>query len=170
MDKAQGLILPTVLIFLLIFSLLGISALTLSQLQLRMSQHALLAQKQLQTAETGLRLGEQNLTDGRCLIPLQNYPWQTTTDCVFTVQQLTGHYVIEQLPSPPDVYVVAMSRRHEHSEASVVKTALYYRITAWLTQEKKPIIILQSTFIKVGQPCNKGGKQVKVGRLAWREI
>lgn len=164
MTKEQGLILPTVLIFLMIFTLLGVSALTLSQLEMRMNHNNVSSFQELQSAEKGLSGAEQNLGNDRlisCLIPFQLKPWQSDQTCQIQTSKLIGHYVVEQLPST-DKFCI--------SKDNLILQALYFRITAWTGKSKHPLI-LQSIFIKPGaQLVNKECKPVSLGRSSWREL
>lgn len=153
--QQQGFILPMVLIFLMIFTLLGVSALTLSQLQMRMSHNSQSAAIDLQSAESGLREAEQQLekTDPiNCLIPLQFKPWQASQTCSFS----GGQYVIEHLSQNPANCIITENKQF---------LADYYRITAW-NQSR----IVQSTFIKKGVDSPIKCRSVSEGRASWREI
>lgn len=58
----QGFILVTVLFFLFILSLMTLSLLSSSYLELRMSQNMIITAQQFQAAEAGLKLTEHRLT------------------------------------------------------------------------------------------------------------
>lgn len=161
----QGFILPTVMIFLLIFTLLGLSALSLSQLEMHMSRNTQTAQMELESAETGLRTAEITLIRNQsisCLISMQFNPWKSDQTCQFSSNCQTGQYVIE--PFPKYEYFCVKQGESQH-------TALFYRITAWFAfkQTKHPTIV-QSIFVKPGELYKGKCHEIMVGRTSWQEI
>ncbi len=145
-------------------STLGISAITLAQLEMRMSRNTINNSREFEVTEAGLRVGERILLTSlqeKCLIPLQAKPWQSKTSCIMTTDKNEVHYVIEALPQPFHVYVLSQNNRWQ---------ALYYRITAWVSSNDNLPTILQSTYGIAGLPCPECDIRIHAGRMSWREF
>lgn len=162
--RTQGIILPAALIFLMVFAMLGISALTLAQLEMRMGSNAGHRSCALQDAEAGLRTAERILQTPllqKCLISLQPKPWQSKTSCTMSIEHNSVHYVIEALPNLDRQYVLHENCRYK---------AMYYRLTAWVSLTEELPTILQSTYAVAGLPCPDCNIVIQPGRMSWREI
>jgi type IV pilus assembly protein PilX len=139
-QSQQGLILITVLIFLLVLALLSLAALDNSQLQVRMSYNLKDYTQSLQAAEAGLLAAEKQLsaaTKPSCLI-----------NCPIKFANTSIKYSIEPLASKScrDIY----------------------RITAWVS-ESYPITVQSIYAVAIKDPaCEK--TPLAVGRLVWREL
>lgn len=142
----QGIILMTVLVFLLVLALLSISALTTSQLQIHMSHNLGDEIQEYQAAEAGLIAGKKQLLRSEkpvclseALIKEQNKnPWlQQHNICTMNVAHFTVNYFIEQ-------------RRSE-----ICRT--FYRVTAWATiNDNYPTLVQDIIAIPTTDPsCEK---------------
>lgn len=173
--EQHGIILATVLIFLLMLTVLGLSAMSGSVLQIHMSRslHENLAE--FEAAEMTLVIGEKHLNNAaplECISsePLpkaqQENPWLTKKTCIVSgANHMKGHYFIERLK---DIGCVQGSKQNN--------TGIYYRITAWATVSDDGVpTILQSTYIQASQEiCDEHNPAtahpIQAGRLAWREL
>lgn len=159
-QKQQGIILITVLIFLLVLALLSLTALSTSQLQIHMSHNLGDTIQELQAAEAGLHAGEQQLllnkkpmcfTEKPFVTKSGEYPWlDQTNTCKISFAQIPVKYLIEQLPN------------------ETCRT--FYRVTAWATTNNNHPTIVQSIYAR---PTAKPGCEknpVMAGRLLWEEL
>lgn len=160
----QGIILPTVLIFLMMMSMLAMTALVVTQLEIRMSRNTINTVREFEAAETGLLAAEKTLQStsfNKCLISLQAKPWQSKTSCTVLVDKNLVHYVIEPFPQFSQRYVWLQNNR---------LAAVYYRITAWVSNHDNLPTILQSTYAMPGQSCADCDIRIQIGRMSWREL
>lgn len=164
--KQQGVVLITTLVFLLALMLLGLGALELSQLQIRMSHNVGDGNQVFQAAEAGLRTGEQQLSQAKslaCYSVLSSDPNTKPNldkpSCVFKFAHLDVHYLIEQLP---DTVCIALSDQQKVKGNS-------YRITAWAALKNNAPTILQSSdaFATTNKHCEKNS--IPAGRSSWEE-
>jgi Tfp pilus assembly protein PilX len=157
MKKQQGVVLVTVLIFLLALMLLSVGALATSQLQIRMSNNLHDHLQTFQAAEAGLRAGEKQVLQPEkpaCFsaTPLSptkqdKYPWLKQKSCDFEFAKIPTHYFIEQLSG-----------------------ISCYRVTAWAGLKNNSLVILQSIYAVPGdKPCDE--KEItQEERSSWREL
>ncbi len=154
----QGIILVTVLIFLLIIALLSLSALNVSQLQVRMSYNVKDRTQTLQAVEAGLKTAEKQLLDAtkpNCFsahkLPIKKNPkpWlQLKNTCEAKLDNISVKYFIEQLASQP--------------------CRVFYQITAW-TNDNYPTIVQTIYVLAASDPsCEKNYSAL--GQLLWREL
>lgn len=175
MNSQRGMILATTLIFLLVLLLLALTALTTSQLQLRMIHNWITDQQQFAAAEAGLRIGEEKLQNpgqGGCFIAIpliKSYamkPWLDQPSCQYTYSGIKGHYMIEELPG--QVCVLADNVQSLQGN--------YYRVTAWVTTPEGYVAtVLQSTAVAASVArCNNTVDHntllLPAGRRAWLEF
>lgn len=148
MQKQQtGMILAIVLIFLLILSLLAVSALSTSHLQMRMSQNFGDDVRLLQAAEVGLRAAEKKLIVGSYKLDFDG---------------ITVNYAIEPLTT--DASCVFDDNHSKHS-------GVYYRITSQAGWNAKDLMTLEITYAQAtAQKCANDKTAVQLGRLSWRQI
>jgi Tfp pilus assembly protein PilX len=162
--KQEGFILVTVLLFLLVLALLSVSALSNSQLQLRMSNNFSAELQELQTTETGLHAGERQLLQlTHDALPKENYlqPWTAKQYFTIRYNQTDVHYIIEPLTG---IACLAMPNNQTQQGA-------YYRITAWTIKDEQQPFILQSTYARpIDGNCTTGERLLQPGRLSWREL
>ncbi len=164
--KQQGFILVTVLLFLFILSLLGISALTNSQLQLRMSNNFVAQLQQKQAVEAGLHTGEmqlQRLADDA--LPKEYYaqPWQAKQYFTIRYNQMEVHYIIEPLRLSSLACLQGQTKQ--------LQQGAYYRVTAWTVDLAQQPLIMQTTYLRpLQEPCVTTEKLLQPGRLSWREF
>lgn len=144
-----GLVLVSVLLFLLMFSVLAITALNMATLQFRMTQNLIAGDRLFYAAETGLRQASRQLMSGHpsvCLLttqPLANYYaqqnaawWLAAQTCHVSSGDIKASYVIEELTH------VACNK----IESAIKAGVNYYRITAWaISAASQTPTILQST-------------------------
>lgn len=144
--QQTGMILVIVLIFLFLLSLLAVSALNTSHLQLRMSQNFSDDGRLFEAAEIGLRTAEKKLMVGS---------HQMNIDGIAVM------YSIETLPKAS---CVIATNHHKYA-------GIYYRITSEATWNKTESITLQTTYaLPISQKCNDATVAVQSGRMSWREL
>lgn len=176
MQKNHGFIFLSVLIFLQIFSLLGLyERLNLSD-QLKKMRHQQQRQTNLQFAQYIMRrkINELSLTKFPCYITtipakeLATKPlfWWKQTACTGNLQKKRYYYVLEELGNDPCASI---------DNAKLNLIAHYIRMTLYLLTdqiESAPMII-QSTIALSDQSnaiCQGAFHRVKTGRQMWREI
>jgi Tfp pilus assembly protein PilX len=159
MKQAQkGMVLITVLIFLLVLSLLSLSALNTSQLQVHMSYNLKDSAQTLQAAETGLVAAEKQLISTKkpgCFSAQElstdknKKPWlQQANTCQTKLAGIPVKYFIEQLVNQP--------------------CRTLYQITAW-TNDNYSTIVQNIYAVAINtSSCEKS--PVAVGQLMWREL
>ena len=144
LQQQSGMILVTVLIFLLVLSMLAVSVFDASYLQIRMSQNFADELRLLQAAEMGLRTAEKQLQAG-----------QLTRD------EITIIYSVEPLSAASCVW----------DESHHKKNAIFYRITSQAGWNEKEMVTLQSTYAQASsQTCMGQQPAIQPGRMSWREI
>lgn len=158
--KNSGFILLTVLIFLMIFSVLTLSALALSQLQIKISNNIGKAQRDFQQLDSGLRLLETKFLNSSvvdCLVDQQDKPWLTAQPCKLQINDQPISYVLEALPNRENTCILEENRKF---------TALNYRITVWNDLG----LILQSRIITAGEPHNTECTVIDKKRYLWLQV
>jgi type IV pilus assembly protein PilX len=144
LQQQNGMVLVTVLIFLLILSMLAMSVFDASYLQIRMSQNFGDDIRLLQAAEIGLRTAEKQLQAG-----------QLVHDDVTVI------YSVEHLNATNCVW----------NEKHYKKSGIYYRITSQASWNEKEVALLQSTYAQAtAQTCVNQQPAVQAGRMSWREL
>ncbi|MDQ8039732.1 MAG: hypothetical protein REH83_04930 [Rickettsiella sp.] len=148
MNNQNGLILITVLFFLLMIGLMILSLLNTAHLELRMSQNYSMASQQFQAAEAGLKLAEDRLASLFNEVSLHDDFNYAGYRVVYDIQRLNLLFCVDQ------------------------QLAYYYRITAQAMQTQGRAITLQTTFMKkITETCTGNEKKlIKEGRSAWREL
>ena len=148
----QGIVLIVTLIYLLVLSSLAVSALTISHLQLRMSQNYEVKIQAFEAAEAGLHAGEQVLKPSFHAAYLQK---ETGS---FHYENFLVSYYIEKLPG--QVCLLPMN-----------KTGDFYQITAFSKRFNELQITLQSTYAAPTQnDCSDHEKNIYFGRLSWNQL
>lgn len=147
--RQQGFILVTVLFFLFIMSLMALSILSSSYLELRASQNMVLAAQQFQAAEAGLKLTEHRLANLSTLISELhehfNYAgFQISSELI---RHITPYCINQSLASIYDVIVRAK-------------------------QVSGGVLILKTTYVKKEKTVCPNGLSTlkKTGRSSWREL
>lgn len=137
----QGVILVIVLIFLLVLSMLAITALGISHLQLQMGQNYAMTIKAFEAAEAGLQMGEKNLKSSR-----------------FDFEQYSVIYEVEQMPGNS-----CLLPQHQ--------LGIFYRITAEAKRLDEQPVMLQSTYAQpTTKPCSGHERVLNFGRMSWRQL
>ncbi len=149
MSQQQGFILVTVLFFLFVMSLMTLSLLNNSCLELRMSQNRVIADQQFQAAEAGLKLAEYRLT-------LLSTP----------ISLLHEHY------NYAGFQISSESRRHRTRYCLNQRSAYVYNIIVKAKKMSKGALTLKTTYvIKEKTACQQGLLTFKkTGRSSWREL
>lgn len=140
----RGVVLVTVLILLIILSLLSVSALAVSNLELRMSRNLEEVSQMFEAAEAGLKEGEVRLVDDQIF-------YHMNTRVNYSVKQAEGVFCVVSEQGKFQGFV--------------------YRVTAQASHGGSYLLGLQSTYAKsVGLPCQEGDKLVHAGRMSWRQL
>lgn len=147
--KQQGFILVTVLFFLFVMSLMTLSILNNSYLELRMSQNRVIAMQQFHAAEAGLKLAEYRLTSLSTSISL-----------------LHQHYKYAGFQ------INSESRRHQTHYCINQNLAYVYNVIVQAKKKGEGSLTLKTTYaIKEKSPCPRGLLTLKkIGRSSWREL
>lgn len=169
MHCQRGIILVITLLLLFTLALLGLSAMTTSQLQLHMSHNLTGILREFEITESALDAIEKNFSPANtCKYPpfvkeQGKNPWLAPQHVSCTVIQ-TGikmHYVVEEFPN----------------EICVVKNlqklpGTYYRITIWPEVKIGEPTVLQSTLITINPSahCIEKMPLSHAGRTSWREL
>lgn len=172
----QGIILISVLLFLLMLSLLSISALNSSLVQLKMAQNLNHGDRLFYTAETALQQATQLLIIKQpmhCLLatnlasfyPQQSITWwlSNITCRINLANRITAHYVIEKLTTDP------CSQINQTAQPGVD----FYRVTAWTNglSSNTPTILQSTVAVQSAthnaEACTKLRK-LDLGRQSWR--
>lgn len=144
-----GIILVTVLLFLLIMSVLTLGALSESHLQHKMSANVQEGNQLLAAAEAGLRQAENQIGLG-------------VQHDVFEIAGATVNYFVEPINQNKTEIVC---------EPSLQNQLTYYRIISSATINHDYTISLQSTYVKAIKPCTEKPHYVKrEGRMSWVEL
>lgn len=143
MKHQKGIILAVVLIFLLILSILTVSALSTSHLQMRMSYNMSDDIRLLQAAEAGLLTAEKTLANGK-----------------MEFDKIPVKYLAKILTDKRCV----IDNNENKSMGS------YFRLTSIASWNGDGEIILQSTYIQpTNKPCAATAKPIHSGRQSWRQ-
>jgi hypothetical protein len=149
MYKQKGFILVMVLFFLFIISLMTLSLLTRSYLELRMSQNWVIAAQRFQAAEAGLKLAEHRLVLLSMPIPL-----------------LREHYHYAGFEIDTEI------RRHKTLYCIKQSLAYIYSIIVQAKKINEGVLTLKTTYaIKEKKSCKQRLLILhKTGRTSWREL
>lgn len=149
MCKQQGFILVTVLFFLFLMSLMTLSLLSNTYLELRMSQNGIIADQQFQAAEIGLKSAEHRLA-------LLATP----------ISLLHEHYDYAGFQISSD------SRRHSTLYCINQRLSYVYNVIVQARKMNEGVLILKTTYVIRGKKtCQPGWKTLKkTGRSSWREL
>lgn len=149
MSKQQGFILVTVLFFLFILSLMTLSLLSSSYLELRMSQNRFIAAQQFQAAEAGLKLTERRLAS-----------------LSTPVSELHEYYYYAGFQ------ISSEFRRHKTPYCINQRLAYVYDVIVQAKQTSSGALTLKTTYTsRIKTPCQHGALTLtKAGRSSWREL
>lgn len=147
--RQQGFILVTVLFFLFIMSLMTLSILSSSYLELRVSQNMVLATQQFQAAEAGLKFTEHRLANLSTFIPELHEHFN-----------YAGFQISSELIRHLTPYCINQS------------LAYIYDVIVQAKQMAVGSLILKTTYaIKTKIACQHGERSLtKTGRSSWREL
>jgi hypothetical protein len=176
--KMNGYILFVVLIFLQIFSCLGLYELTAISLTLRKNNHHLIRESYLLQAQKILKNLEEDVIAGHptCLVTISSASiparmplrWWQQKSCSRSNRAVRYYYRVESLGN--DACAVISKNQYNH-----IMPAAYYRITLLMAMDKirGAKLILQSTLAKPGtDPLSCPGKmhRVTLGRQMMRQL
>jgi Tfp pilus assembly protein PilX len=149
MSKQQGFILVTVLFFLFIMSLMTLSILSSSYLELRVSQNMAIATQQFQAAEAGLKLTEHRLTNLSTLI-----------------SELHEHF------NYAGFQISSKLTRHIRPYCINQSLAYVYDVIVQAKQVREGVLTLKTTYVKKEKTACQDGLSIlkKTGRSSWREL
>lgn len=149
MCKQQGFILVTVLFFLFAMSLMTLSILNNSYLELRMSQNRVLSVQQFHAAEAGLKLAEYRLAS----LPT-------------SISLLREHY------NYAGFQISSESKRHRIHYCINQRLAYVYNVIVQAKKKNEGVFTLKTTYaIKEKTACQRGLLRLKkTGRSSWREL
>ncbi|MGC1853772.1 MAG: PilX N-terminal domain-containing pilus assembly protein [Candidatus Aquirickettsiella sp.] len=148
-SKQQGFILVAVLFFLFIMSLLTLSILNSSYLELRMSQNMVIATQQFRAAEAGLKLIEHRLAT-----------------LSTSISALHKHY------NYAGFQISAEFRKHKTIYCINQRLAYVYDVIVEAKQKTISTLTLKTNYvIKAKNACqHEKFKLTKTGRSSWREL
>lgn len=147
-SKQQGFILVMVLFFLLMMSLMALSLLNSSYLELRMSQNMAFTAQRFQAAEAGLRLAEQRLN----------------SLSMFT-SEIYEHF------NYAGFQIKAALKKHKIHYCINQRLAYIYDVIVQAKQTIGEGITLKTTYaIKTKEVCSRERTFSKSGRSSWREL
>lgn len=145
----QGFILVMVVFFLFIMSLMALSLLNSSYLELRMSQNRVSTTQQFQAAEAGLKLAERQFSNLSLFISEMHdhFDYAGFQVSAALVRHIT-HYCFNQ------------------------KLAYIYDVTVQAKSTIGSRLALKTTYvIKTKEACKNGELTLsKIGRSSWREL
>ena len=148
-SNQQGFILVTVLFFLFIMSLMTLSLLGSSFLELRMTQNRVITGQEFQAAEAGLKLTEHRLTS------LSTF-----------ISELHEHF------NYAGFKISSKLIRHVTPYCINESLAYIYDVIVQAKQMTGSVIMLKTTYaIKTRAACQHGKLTLtKTGRSSWREL
>ena len=149
MCKQQGFILVMVLFFLFIISLMTLSILNSSYLELRMTQNWVIAAQQFRAAEAGLKLIEHRIAS-----------------ISMPITALHEHY------NYAGFQIHAEFRRHKTSYCINQRLAYVYDVIVAAKKMKVGALRLKTNYvIKVKSACQHAERILtKIGRSSWQEL
>jgi Tfp pilus assembly protein PilX len=177
-SSRNGMVLIAVLIFLEIFSILGLYALQANLWENKLTQRfwvksvmESVAKVELATAESRL---DQSLSNCKIqptsasILASHEIAWWRSVSCAGIFRMFQYYYVIEFLGNDPCAYLQDV----DESSASI---AGYYRITVLITSSHDPgqKVMLQSSMVKPATQdmlCNRRRHGVTQGRQMVREL
>lgn len=147
--KQQGFILVMVLFFLFIMSVMTLSILNSSYLELRMSQNWVVAAQQFQAAEAGLKLIEHRLA--------------TLSDALSALHENYNYAGFQ---------INAEFRRHKSQYCINQRLAYVYDVIVQAKKMSEGMLTLKTNYaIKAKTVCLHGDPTLaKSGRSSWREL
>ncbi len=173
--KSEGFVLLIVLVFIQIFSLLGLSAMNNVFLLLKTSNTLDIHSSYFHQSTVVLTIIESMVVHQipDCVIPVtepdvliaKSLNWWQSYACSDTFSSLIYYYVVEPLAVDPCANI-------EHAGSSF---ADYYRITLFLfSRTGGARIFLQSSLVRPDTTskgrCNGQKHVVRIGRQSWREL
>lgn len=177
----RGVILVTVLVFLLLLMILGISAFDTSLLEVKISTNTHLANQYFESAESALRAGElatQQDQASTCFyseamsadyFKSKEISWWIQNACHASLRETELHFVVERIAMDP---CVQMTKKDGINMPGVV----YYRVSARAIANNEPSSyskLLQSTLVKAepqsSADCEKI-RDIPPGRQSWRQL
>lgn len=169
--KQDGTILAIVLILLAVLTLLGLTSLTVSQLEMRMSNNTFDNIEELQAAEAGLRAGENVLSENPQadeFIKRTQGAYPSIKDLSYGKLNYFGvavNYSLEQFP----ISVCLTTVDHK------VWRRNFYRVTAWASRVGNNPVILQSTYaITQEMACDPiktiNNEDIHERRMSWSQL
>lgn len=173
--QQTGHVLMTVLVFLVVFSLLGMSALTTTQLEMHGVRNWQDSSLEFAAAEAALQKAEQQLSDkhppnclrmGFLMKGLDESPWQRLPSCKgpYPNPLISVHYVVEKNPKS----ICFISNNGPMTEG------FYYRVTALAGRGQELPTLLQTTYLQLTvKPCLEPVKTdylIKEGQLSWCQL
>jgi Tfp pilus assembly protein PilX len=177
-SSRKGMVLIAVLIFLEIFSILGLYALQANLWENKLTQRFWVknvmdsvAKAELVTAENRLVQSLSNCkiqSTSASILASQDIAWWRSVSCAGIFRMFQYYYVIEFLGNDPCAYLQGA----DESSASI---AGYYRITVLITSSYDPgqKVMLQSSMVKPAMQdriCNSRRHGVTQGRQMMREL
>lgn len=174
----HGFVLLIVLVFLQLFSLLGLYGLTTASITTRTNRHLwqrdrdlLVSKKLLHDIEN--QLSADSLTCviqrlSRSVLARKPISWWQQNACSGNLIEMRYYYVMETLGNDP----CGVLGKDDNNQAVIPK---YYRITLYVLPDKmrRAKLILQSTMAKQSEErsiCSGTPHQVELGRQMWRPI
>lgn len=161
---SPGFILPVVLLFLMIFALLAVNALTTSELELQMSRNTQQQMQNFAAADTGLNNIVQHLNQPENLVCFTGVtltqPWRQTSYCSLQVADKQLQYVVEPLTEAGSGCVTDQ-KQQQHAIG-------FYRVSLWLAQQHAPLILQATVALPLSEKCTSNLTEIHPGRLSWR--
>lgn len=162
-QTSPGFILPVVLLFLMIFALLAVNALTTSELELQMSRNTKQNIKDFSIAEVALKNIVEHLVQPEMLpcftgVTLTQ-PWLQTSYCSLMAGDKQLRYVVEPLADAGSACIIDQQQYH---------LAGFYRVSLWLTQQHAPLILQATVALPLSEKCTSNSREIGPGRLSWR--
>ena len=171
-SNENGVILISVLVFMMAISLLITTAFKFSEMEMQMSLNSYLETQAFQTAQTGLFFAYTTLDKKKNVCQIQNTTpenlvnkpntwWQSNSCCHNKVGKESYQFVFESLQTEPcDI----INKKY---------AADYWRITVRVGGKNKPISIIQATIakpIKTNKVCKSPKRKITEGLQSWREL
>lgn len=166
MQTSPGFILPVVLLFLMVFALLAVSALTASELQLQMSRNTQRNMQDFAITDAALKNIVEHLTQPEMLACFSGVtltkPWQQSAYCSLLVADKQLRYVVEPL-TDAGVGCIRDQQQHPH-------LAGFYRVSLWLVQQHAPLILQATVALPLSEKCTPNTPEINSGQLSWRIV
>lgn len=172
---SRGYVLLTTLVFLQLFTLLGLYALSAVAMRYRFIGEQFQHQLQLAAAERELTKLEKNVPL-KCFIPVvpasilaaKSQSWWRSAGCASSDAAFSYNYVIEKLMPNERAVVV-------NSDNNQCDKPYYYRITLAVIPHAPSCekVVVQSTVVTKSEdivPCDAANETVYTGRQMWRHL